>query len=109
VSRYRLPPLLIALTAAALSMTAPARADCKADVDTIEGSILETMTWLGSKEKRTAAQKCSGYLKYSQIMTNAHGIVMRCMSGDEQRENAEQMSDLIGDFNKLIKLGGCTK
>lgn len=108
MSRYRLPLWLIALTIAALSMSAPARADCKADLAAVDKSFTETLKRLESVTKGTPAQKCAAYRSHVKIMINGYNVFMRCMSGHEQRENAGQMSDSIGDFNELIKRR-CTK
>lgn len=98
--RYRLP-LLIAL--AALSMTAPARADCKSDLAAVDKSFTETQNRLDSVEKGTQAEKCAAYRSHVAIMTNGYNVFMRCMSGHEQRENSLQMAVSIDDFNEIIK------
>lgn len=96
------------LIAGSLSMTSPAHADCKADLAAVDKSFTETLKRLESAEKGTQAQKCAAYRSHVTIMINGYNVFMRCMSGYEQRENAGQMSDSIGDFNELIKRR-CTK
>lgn len=103
VPGYRLPCVLIAVITGALSVTTPALADCKADLAAVDTSFTETLKRLESVAKGTQAQKCAAYRSHVKIMINGYNVFMRCMSGHEQRENAGQMSDSIGDFNELIK------
>lgn len=106
--RYRLLLLLIAPAAIALSVTAPAQADCKADLAAVDKSFTETQSRLDSVEKGTQTQKCAAYRSHVTIMTNGYNVFMRCMSGHEQRENSLQMAVSIDDFNEIIKRR-CTK